>query len=393
MSGHPAPLSTAVVAKNGRKNTVLTQLQQLPLSSACHGPSTPGICEKVLTKFSPQNIVGRVKRLPETRFLMSVLRARQSRSKAAIGFMDYSYLPLALGDTFTMLVKMAIEAHRRGADSLRLYANISNNFMIHQPHINEETYRHHVANLMPAFLCSPMPTSIHILRRPCDIHPLFFSANLKNQVTWPIYKDHLREDVDYYTHFSINAFFREHGFIPKLVHPVGYADRANMFYDKFFKNKFLVTVNIRQRGFTDHHSQLERDSSLQDWYRFFDIIAKKYPDVMFLNMGANSEWDRPLARKSNVVISRIEGMGLGEELALLLRSNLFMGTSSGFSAAATFSSTPYVITNFENVVADRLEISIGDHYPFASEVQTLSWTRETTDSLVEMFEEKYRKLK
>ncbi len=344
-------------------------------------------------KIAPYNIIGRVKSWPETRFLARLRKARQKPSESAIGFTDYSYLPLALGDTFTMMVKMSIEAHRQGAKSLRLYLGVGSHFMKNQPHINEHTYRHHIANLLPAFLCSPLPMSLHFLRRHSDTNAIFFSSRLKKQPTWPAFRDHLRQEVDYYTHFSINSFFKEHGFIPKVVPPYGYVDRANQFYDKFFKNKFLVTVNIRQRGFTDNFCQLERDSSLEEWYRFFDVIAKKYPNVRFLNMGANSEWDRPLAKKPNVVISRIEGMGLGEELALLLRSNLFMGTSSGFAAAATFSSTPYVITHFENIVANRLEISIGDSYPFANENQTLSWTRETTDSLVELFEEKYRNLK
>lgn len=346
------------------------------------------------SKIAPYNIVGRVKNLAESRFLMGLLQARQNRQASLIGFMDYSYLPIALGDTFTMMVKMAIEAHRKGATCIRLYLGVDGgHFMRHQPNINEHTYRHHIANLMPAFLCCPVPMSLHVSRRSFDTNPIFFSTKLKGHVTWPLYKDHLKQDVDYYSHFPINAFFKEYGFIPKLVPPTGYAERAKNFFDKFFKNKFLVTVNIRQRGFTEHFCQLQRDSSLEEWYRFFDIAAKKYPNVVFLNMGAMSEWDRPLARKPNVVISRVAGMSLGEELALLLRSNLFMGTSSGFAAAATFSSVPYVITHFENIVADRLEISIGDNYPFASNHQTLSWTRETTESLVELFDEKYRELK
>lgn len=331
---------------------------------------------------------------PEFQFFSRLLKARRAPKESAVGFIDYYYLPVALGDAFTMMVKMSIEAHKKGASSLRLYLGVNGHeFMKHQPHINEGTYRHHIANLLPAFLCSPIPTSLHVSRRRFDSNPILFSSQLKDQAIWPSYTEHVNGTADYYSHYSINSFFKENGFIPKLVSPIGYTERANHFFEKFFRNKFFVTVNIRQRAFTDNFSQLERDSSLSAWYRFFDVIAEKYPDVIFLNMGANNEWDLPLARKPNVVISRTRGMGLGEELALLFRSNLFMGTSSGFAAAATFSSVPYVITNFENKTAYRLEIEIGDNYPFAGENQTLSWTLETTESLVDEFEQKYRNLK
>jgi hypothetical protein len=72
---------------------------------------------------------------------------------------------------------------------------------------------------------------------------------------------------------------------------------------------------------------------------------------------------------------------------LLLSGTPFIGTSSGFSAAATFSNTPYVITNIEHRAAKFLEVPIGiEHYPFGNERQWLSWERETNGLLEALFQ-------
>jgi hypothetical protein len=86
-------------------------------------------------------------------------------------------------------------------------------------------------------------------------------------------------------------------------------------------------------------------------------------------------------------VPRVLGLGLGHELALVHRADLFMGTSSGFSAMATFCNIPYVITKIEHLFAHYADVRAGDrHYRFGHENQILYWETETRDVLLEFFE-------
>ena len=81
------------------------------------------------------------------------------------------------------------------------------------------------------------------------------------------------------------------------------------------------------------------------------------------------------------------GFGLGHELTLLFEGAPFFGSSSGFSAAATFSNTPYTITNFERRAAEFVEMPVGtERYPFSFEHQWLSWEPETEEVLFDLFD-------
>jgi hypothetical protein len=74
-------------------------------------------------------------------------------------------------------------------------------------------------------------------------------------------------------------------------------------------------------------------------------------------------------------------------LTLLFEGAPFFGTSSGFSAAATFSNTPYTITHVEHRAAKFFGIPVGiERYPFALQHQWLSWERETARLLIELFD-------
>ena len=111
-------------------------------------------------------------------------------------------------------------------------------------------------------------------------------------------------------------------------------------------------------------------------------MLAKHPDCCFFLLGGFGEWERRFARLDNIVIPRAHGLGLGEELALLFQSHLFMGTNSGFANAAAFSETPHVITSIEPAHAKHAQIAPGErHHPFARDNQILCWERETEDNL------------
>ncbi len=330
--------------------------------------------------------------LPELSYVSALRKKNRSAEPEMVGIMDYGYLPLALGDAVTSIVNVSMQAHLLGADKTRIYIVADGGRVNHQNHITRVNYFQHVNDLLPVYYCTPNLASLHVSYDRENFDAIIFSSYLRGNGMWPSFKNHMRRKVDYYSHKGINAFWRDHGFIPRIVAPRGYEASTASIFKNYLKDKFVVAVNIRQRQFQGDHAQLERDSSISAWYSFFKYAKEKYPDVVFVNMGGFSEWDRELPHFKNVLIPRLLGFGLGEELSILLKANLFMGTSSGFAAAATFSDTPYVITNYEVAVAPRVELNIGDNYPFANKHQTISWELESHDLLVRLFDQKYQEL-
>ena len=59
--------------------------------------------------------------------------------------------------------------------------------------------------------------------------------------------------------------------------------------------------------------------------------------MQFVVVGRLQEKPLELLRLPNVISLRTLGLGLGHELTLMLRCDLFIGTSSGFAAMANFS--------------------------------------------------------
>ena len=101
-----------------------------------------------------------------------------------------------------------------------------------------------------------------------------------------------------------------------------------------------------------------------------------------------------MCRLPNVLIPRAMGFGLAHELALLYRADLFMGSSSGFAAMATFCNKPYVITNIDHGFSRHIDVPVGGrHYPFGSGNQLLYWERETREVLLDLFEELLARLR
>jgi ADP-heptose:LPS heptosyltransferase len=205
---------------------------------------------------------------------------------------------------------------------------------------------------------------------------------------WPSFHSHLNEKLDFISHRRINAFYRKHGYLPWLTAPRGYGAWADAFYQAHCGGRFVVAVNIRQGTLSLTPANLFRDSPLPEWHAFIRRVTARHPDVLFLILGGYTEWDREVYRLPNVLIPRAMGFGLGHELALLYRADLFMGSSSGFAAMATFCNKPYVITNIQHLFSPYIDVPVGErHYPFGNDNQVLYWETETQDVLLDFFEE------
>lgn len=322
--------------------------------------------------------------------MLGGLKAEIAASRdSVLGIMDYRYAPYALGDTFTWLTNLNVlarETNRPWID-IALIALPDRPASGLQPHINRLNYVQAIDGLLPAFFCTQKLRSLRIYESYRHAAQRILAAALAKSPAWPNLYAHFSHNLDYASHRRINAHFERYGSLPRLSPPPGYMIEAERFRQTRLQDKLPVVVNIRQRHLTSSPDALHRDSPSEAWLEFFRRAQKLFPQVVFLLAGATNEWPRHFSRQGNVIIPRLYGLSLGHELYFLLSGTCFMGTSSGFSAAATFSNSPYVITNFEHSAANHVGIPIGTgRYPFAHDFQWLSWERETPESLISHLE-------
>jgi len=319
-------------------------------------------------------------------------------SKPMIGIYDFSYGPYALGDALTWTMNLNIGATEAGCDAVDQYLVIdpSNPGSRHQPFILPLTYLGIIDNLFPAFLCSPLLRSLKLFRHPPSFNLFLLREAMHRRPMWPSFFSHLNKKLDFISHRRINAFYRKHGTLPWLTAPRGYGAWADEFRRTHCNGRFVVAVNIRQGVLSLTPANIYRDSPMPEWQAFIRHTAERHPDVQFLILGGYTEWDRAMQNLPNVLIPRTMGfgIGLGHELALLHRADLFMGSSSGFATMATFCKKPYLITNIQHLFSQYIDVPVGGRrYPFADENQILYWEKENQDVLLELFEELHARVR
>jgi hypothetical protein len=312
---------------------------------------------------------------------------------ALVGLIDFAYQHYALGDALTTEMYLAVEASDRGLAhiDLVLALDVWKPSSDIQAFITHENYLSHLDNLFPAYLCQPLLRSIRLIRDRRAFNYMMLSNAASGVAMWPTIGDHLRRRFPFpLGHRRINAFFAKHGRIPYLQVPRGYRDWVSRFIASQARDRVICTINPRQASLTSVAATTYRDAPLADWYRFMRHVRQSHPEVLFVMVGGYVEWEQRLLHLSNVYIPRRHGLELGHELAILLSSDMFMGTSSGFSTAATFSPVPYAILNVEHFFHHFAEVPVfAPRYPFGRPNQLLTWRRETTDELVAMFDKIY----
>jgi hypothetical protein len=319
-----------------------------------------------------------------------LVRTSSNATKPMIGIYDFSYGPYALGDALTWTMNLNVNAATAGCDVIDQYLviDLSRPGSRYQPFVNPHNYVSIIDNLFPAFLCSPMLRSLKLIRHHPTFNLFLLREVVRRRPMWPPFYSHLNKKLDFISHRLINAFYRKHGYLPWLTAPRGYEAWADAFYQAHCGGRFVVAVNIRQGALSLTPANLFRDSPLPEWHAFIRRVTARHPDVLFLILGGYTEWDREVYRLPNVLIPRAMGFGLGHELALLHRADLFMGSSSGFAAMATFCNKPYLITNIQDFFSQYIDVPVGGRrYPFGNENQILYWEKETQDVLLDFFEE------
>lgn len=300
------------------------------------------------------------------------------------GFADYRTFPYALGDTLTWLQNLHVLAkvHNSNGIDLKILTLPETPASKLQPSINSENFFIHLDNLMPIFSCCELVTTIEIIQEEKKWDNLLSNCLSKNFKSFPTYWDIIKEKHDYSSHNLINNFFRINGYLPRLSSGKIYSSESRAFFAKALNKRKPILFHVRQRLNSYEATAPHRDGTIKAWLDFLNYAKVSLKDHVFVLLGGFDEWDRRLARFDNVVIPRTYGLTVAHELAMIFDGTPFMGNSSGFSAAATFSNTPYIILNYDHAAAKEVDIELfSPQYPFATSKQFISWEKETLESL------------
>ena len=304
---------------------------------------------------------------------------------ALVATIELSYQHYALGDTLTTLA--TLNAMATGEDlehlDLLLFIDPDEPSSQYQRCVTSENYATYLSALYPAFLCSPKLRSIRLIRDAGTFSRILMSNVLSRVRIWPSLLTQLTRSIEYpLDHDYIHLFYARYGYVPELGVPRGYERWVDRFIHVHRGSRKIVTINVRQSALTPAAADVGRDSPVEEWVAFLEAAAQKHPEVLFVLVGEWAESDHRFLTLPNLFIPRRYGLDLGHDLAILSRSDLFLGSSSGFAAAATFSSVPYFILNVEERFVGAAGLRVGDaSYPFAAPGQILTWKRETREAL------------
>lgn len=372
-------------------------------------------------------------------------------NKSIVAIYDFELFPYALGDVLTWNVRTAMRCEELGREQVDIYicADERHPASIHQRElINKQNFELFFSELYSAFGTHPKLGNIHIFRQRESLLARLQELVVEDEINAEAVGDYLNvleyrvsesvlnkirrvlsktlrsnryvreafnrclpspiktvvretclpnEEVlnNYFikyihSHESINEFAAKRGGIP-LLHPaLGCTPDIDAIIARQFAGKKIVPFHLRLRrldaGYGGEHSYT-RDSDFLEWYDFLREAGQRYPEVEFIALGRLQEKPLELLSLPNVTSLRIFGMGLGHELTLMLKSDLFIGTSSGFAALANFSSVPYFITKMNPGSCHAYAIPEGaECLPFAQQNQKLIYAQETSELLMSLLE-------
>jgi len=319
---------------------------------------------------------------------------------------DFALLPYALGDVLTWNVQTAIRAEEAGRSRVDVLVCVDERHpasLYQRGLVTAANCGLFFNELFGAFATHPALGKLLVFRRREELLEHLRAADD------PLHAAALREHeaalarsgseealIEYFTHTihshdRINAFAAKHGRVPLLQPSLGTEPDIAGLLERRFPNKRIVAAHVRLRrldaGYGGEQSYA-RDSDFLEWYEFFRAAGTKHPEVQFFLLGRLQEKPLEMLKLDNVTSPRLFGLGLGHELTLLLQSELFLGTSSGFAAMANFSPAPYFITRMTPASCKAYAIEPGaERLPFATARQRLVYEPETRELLMQLLEE------
>lgn len=361
-----------------------------------------------------------------------------------VGIYDFELFPYALGDVLTWNVRTAIRCRELGRSSVDIYICLDKRYpagFFQRSLVNPDNFELFFSELYNAFGTHPCLGNIFIFRQRealmervltvADQDPeaaegiddylsiLEYSERHKSRRSTVIAEleknDGIRKTLKkllpqrakdlivriampgdrrlnkyfhkyIHSHDAINTYAETHGQIPLLGKSLGCDADIDELVAQRLQGKKIVPFHLRLRrldvGYGGGQSY-DRDSDFFEWFDFLRTAASRYPDVVFIALGRLQEKPLELLALPNVISLRSFGMGLGHELTLMNRADLFIGSSSGFAAYANFSDIPYFITKMNPVACRAYVIPEGStRLPFAFQRQELVYENETSEMLM-----------
>lgn len=320
---------------------------------------------------------------------------------------DFELMPYALGDVLTWNVQTAIRCEQLGRASTDIFICVDERHpasLYQQGVITPQNCALFMDELFAAFGTHPKPGSILVYRRREELLARLREVAQGDPVNAEVLADYeqvlarrANDDavIEYFTrslhsHEQINDFASKHGNIPRLRSCIGCERDVAALIANRFSDKHVVAIHMRLRRLDfglGGEGTYARDSVFHAWYEFLKEAASCHPDARFVALGRVQEKPLELLKLPNVTSLRLLGLGLGHELSLMLRSDLFIGTSSGFAAMANFSAVPYFITNVTAASCKAYCIAHpAERLPFATERQRLIYEPETRELLMQLLE-------
>jgi hypothetical protein len=320
---------------------------------------------------------------------------------------DFELFPYALGDVLTWNIQTAIRAVEAGDKQAELFVCVDptkSTFRFQTDLVTPDNSFHLFAELFGAFTTGPNLGNVHIFTDRSELVNNLKRQFAANDVARSIIQDYefavtakplsdarlqyFNEQV--HSHEQINSFYARQRFLPLLNSSWGCEPEVDYLLDAALEGRPAVVIHPRLRrldqGMRGETSR-GRDSEFLEWYEFLRIAEQRYPDVQFIVVGRLQEKPLEILRLPNVMSLRPLGLGLGHELTLILKADLFIGTSSGFAAMANFSTTPYFITKMTQQSCKAYDVPYGStSLPFAAPNQVLVYENETTELLLGLLE-------
>lgn len=323
---------------------------------------------------------------------------------------DFSLFPYAFGDVLTWNIRTAMAAHEAGAKRCQLVV-LADEKLPHCPFQTRpepDQCQLFLSELLPAFYAHPCATSYSIFHNREEF--LIHIESLQRSGAFPgkEYQEYQKafqatysgptsfaDATKYFTdrilqQRPINSFFAKHRFIPNLREVVGCKYDVDALIAAQGEGAVIVTTQFRLRSLDQAipDSETFRNADYLAWEEFFTLAAEKHPEVMFVLLGRIQEKPLRILSLPNVIAPRALGFSLGHEISLLLRSDFYIGSSSGFAQLANFSDVPYAIVKMNQRACDAYDIPFGaDRLPFAGDNQKLLYGDETPEFLMAALEE------
>jgi hypothetical protein len=194
----------------------------------------------------------------------------------------------------------------------------------------------------------------------------FIELNQYHYIFVPKTEDVLNKKHYYKESFKIvDEYYKKNKKIPYLECRQGTIQHINLFFSEKIFPKYPVVVHIRNtKGYDD------RNSSQEEWKKFFNECENKYKEIMFILIGTKNDTQN-FKGLSNIIISKDYFNTFEEDMILIKQSLLFLGTRSGPLMMAFFTGVPCII--FDYNLAPHEKCDFGKNFDFMNSCQKLIW--------------------